>query len=116
MSPDGQTVVFARNDNLFMMSGDSYQQILDARRGKDGDDADEADQAVEVEEIPLTTDGEQYYSYANFDRGDTDKEREKTKDERKEVTISWSHDSGRFAIVRRDQRETEDLWGHPFGR
>ena len=84
VSPDGQTVIFARNDNLFMMSGDSYQQILDARRGKDGDDADEADQAVEVEEIGLTTDGEQHYSYANFDRGDTDPEREKTKDEREE--------------------------------
>ncbi len=110
VSPDGQTVIFARNDNLFMMSGDSYQQILDARRGKDGDDADEADQAVEVEEIGLTTDGEQHYSYANFDRGDTDPEREKTKDERKRVTISWSHDSGRFAIVRRDQRKTGDLW------
>ena len=110
VSPDGQTVIFDRNDNLFMMSGDSYQQILDARRGKDGDDADEADQAVEVEEIQLTTDGEQHYSYANFDRGDTDPEREKTKDERKRVTISWSHESGRFAIVRRDQRQTEDLW------
>ena len=34
----------------------------------------------------------------------------RTKNKRKSVTISWAHDSRRFAIVRRDQRETSDLW------
>ena len=110
VSPDGQTVVFARNHNLHMMTGEAYEQILDARRGKDGEEADEADEKIEVEETPLSTDGEEYYSYADFERGETDSEREKNKDKRKSVTISWAHDSQRFAIVRRDQRESGDLW------
>ena len=62
VSPDGKTVVFARNHNLYMMTGEAYQQILDARRGKDGDEADEADEEVEVEETQLSTDGEEHYS------------------------------------------------------
>ncbi len=110
VSPDGATVVFARNDNLYMMSGTAYQEILEARRGEDGDDADEADETPDVEETQLSTDGEQYYSYADFDRGDTDAEKAKNKDKRKHATVSWSHDSQRFAIVRQDQRETSDLW------
>ncbi len=110
VSPDGQTVVFARNHDLHMMTGEAYEQILDARRGKDGEEADEADEKIEVEETPLSTDGEEYYSYADFERGETDSEREKNKDKRKSVTISWAHDSQRFAIVRRDQRESGDLW------
>ena len=110
VSPDGETVIFARNHNLFKMSGEDYKKILDARRGKDGDDADKADQKVEVEEIALTTDGEKHYSYANRDLGDTDDEVEKNKDKRKRASVTWSHDSNRFSITRRDQREVGDLW------
>ena len=110
VSPDGETVVFARNHNLHMMTGEAYEQILDARRGKDEEEADKADEKIELEETQLSTDGEKHYSYADFERGETDTEREKNKDKRKSVTISWAHDSRRFAIVRRDQRETSDLW------
>ena len=110
VSPDAKTVVFARNHNLHMMTGEAYERILDARRGKAEEAADEADEKIEVEETQLSTDGEEHYSYADFERGETDNEREKNKDKRKSVTISWAHDSRRFAIVRRDQRETSDLW------
>jgi dipeptidyl aminopeptidase/acylaminoacyl peptidase len=112
VSPDGETVVFARNYDLWMMSGDEYQKILDARRGKDGDEADEAAEDVDVEETQLTEDGEQYYSYAanNSGRGQTNKEKEEEKDERKPVDIVWSNDSERFALVRSDQREVGKLW------
>ena len=110
VSPDGETIVFARNHNLFMMSGGAYQEILEARRGKDGDEADEADDAVEVEETQLSTDGEEHYGYADRERGDTDVERQENADKRKPATISWANDSRRFSIVRRDERETGDLW------
>jgi dipeptidyl aminopeptidase/acylaminoacyl peptidase len=110
VSPDGQTVVFMRDFNLFYMTGESYQQILDARRGKSGEEADSADMKVEVEEIQLTEDGEEYYSYGFEGRGETDKEKEKSAHNRKRTGISWSHDSRRFALVRQDQREVEDLW------
>ncbi len=110
VSTDGETVVFVRDFNLYMMSGESYQQILDARRGKSGEEADSLDQAVEVQEIQLTEDGEEFYSYGYSGRGDTDKEREKSAHERKRAPVYWSHDSKRFALVRQDQRKVEDLW------
>ena len=110
VSPDGETIIFGRNHNIVMMDRAGYQQILDARRGKTGEEADKADQKVEVEEIQLTTDGEEAYSYAVSGRGDTDDEREKKKDERKRANISWSRDSGRFAMIRTDRRKSGDLW------
>ena len=112
VSPDGQTVVFARDHNLFMMSGDDYEQILEARRGKSGDDADDAEDDVEVEETQLTTDGEQYYTYeANYTgRGETNVTLEEEKDDRKAASISWAKDSERFALIRRDNREVGELW------
>ncbi|GIS80503.1 MAG: hypothetical protein CM1200mP14_20690 [Gammaproteobacteria bacterium] len=55
VSPDGETVVFARNYNLWMINGSDYESILDARRGESGDEATEAEEDVEVEEIQLTT-------------------------------------------------------------
>ncbi len=110
VSPDGETVIYAQNHNLFLMTGADYQQILEARRGESGDEADEAEEDVEIEGTQLTTDGEEHYSFAVFDRGDTDEEREKNADKRKRAPISWSHDSRRFSIVRVDRREVGDLW------
>ena len=112
VSPDGRSVVFAKNHDLWLMSGTEYARILDARRGKDGDEADEAEEDVEVEEVRLTEDGEEHYGYAspNADRGDTDSERRKNADKRKPAPIAWSKDSRRFALVRSDQREVGELW------
>ncbi|MFQ5743370.1 MAG: DPP IV N-terminal domain-containing protein [Acidobacteriota bacterium] len=110
VSPDDQAVIFAHHHNLYMMSGDDYQKILDARRGKDEKEAEKAEKDVQVNEIQLTTDGEENYSYAVFERGDTDVERDKNKDKRKRANISWSKDSKRFAMVRSDRRKSGDLW------
>ena len=110
VSPDGEKVIFGRNHNLYMMNREGYQQILDARRGKTGEEADKADQKIEVDEMQLTTDGEKDYSYAVFDRGDTDDEREKNQEHRKRTNISWSRDSGRFSTIRTDRRKSGDLW------
>src|SRR5690606_13728791 len=65
VSPDGRTVIFARHHNLYMMSGDDYRRIIDARKGKQCEEAEKAEDAVEVEEIQLTEDGEEHYSYAS---------------------------------------------------
>ena len=112
VSPDGQTIIFAKQHNLYSMTSDEYQKILEARRGESGDDADKAEKKVEVDETQLTTDGEEYYSYAGrrVDFGDTDNEKEKNKDDRKRTSISWSKDSGRFAMVRSDARASQELW------
>lgn len=110
VSPDGQTVVFAKHHNLFMMTGSDYARILDARRGKDSAEARRAEEQVQVEEIQLTTDGEEHYSYADREFGKTDVQRGRDKDRRKAASVVWSRDSRRFAIVRQDQRKSGDLW------
>jgi len=112
VSPDDQTVVFARNHNLWSITGTDYGRILDARRGKSGDEADDAEEDVDVEETQLTTDGEQYYSYAanSSGRGETNVSAEENMDDRKRASISWSKDSQKFALVRQDQREVGLLW------
>lgn len=112
VSPDGETVVFARKYDLWMMSGEEYEKVLDARRGKDGEDAEEAVEELELEETRLTEDGEKYYSYAarSSGRGTVDSEKEEELDERKRAGITWSKDSRRFALVREDLRDVDELW------
>lgn len=112
VSPDGETVVFVRHHNLWMMSGADYARILDARRGKDGDDAEEAENDVDVNEIQLTTDGVQYYTYAanGTGRGETNVSREENEDDRKRANLTWATNSQRFALVRTDYREVDHLW------
>jgi len=127
VSPDGQWVVYGREYNLWMMSGEEYQKILEARRGKEsgppaGDfqqfqqggqretEADKAEEDVEVEEIQLTEDGVEHYAWHWEGRGDTDIEREENKDKRKRASVVWSKDSNRFALERTDRRESGELW------
>ncbi|HUG28015.1 MAG TPA: DPP IV N-terminal domain-containing protein [Gemmatimonadales bacterium] len=110
VSPDGETIVFARNHNLRMMTRAAYQQVLDARRGKTGAAADTADWAVEVEEVALTTDGVENYSYATGDFGMVDEEKVKSKDRRKRANVVWAHNSQRFSLIRSDQRKSLELW------
>ncbi|HEX9710189.1 MAG TPA: DPP IV N-terminal domain-containing protein, partial [Candidatus Thermoplasmatota archaeon] len=110
VSPDTTKVVFSRGFNLWMMSWDEYQKILDARRGKAGEEADSAEEKVQVEEIQLTTDGEVHYSYGNAGRGDDDEETRREHKRRQPSGISWSHDSRSFALTRQDRREVGELW------
>ncbi len=110
VSPDGAWVVFGRNHDLWMISGEDYARILDARRGKSGAEADSLGDAVDVDEIRLTEDGVEFYGWYGEGRGDTDEERARKADDRKRAPISWSRDSRRFALVRSDQREVGELW------
>ena len=116
ISPDGNWVLFARHDNLYKMSGEDFQKIVDARRGKSGDKAQEAEDEVEVEEIQLTEDGEPFFSYvasrwrlSQF-HGQTTEEVEEDKDERKRADIVWSPGSEFFSVMRMDLRKVGDLW------
>ncbi len=110
VAPDSSWVVFSREFNLWMMSWEEYQRVLDARRGKSGDEAEEAEEEVEVEEIQLTTDGEEHYPYGNAGRGDHDEETREEHQKRQNPQISWSHDARHFALIRRDRREVGDYW------
>lgn len=107
ISPDDKTVLFARGHNLFMMDAENYQKAL-----KDFGDAT-------IQEVQLTTDGEEHYSFARrlndqaktqlkkFQKGDT-----KHKDGPRvpAITAHWAKDSTKFSMVRNDQRKVADLW------
>ncbi len=110
VSPDGETVVYGRNHNLYMMTGAAYRQVLDARRGKSGAAADSADWKVKTEEVQLTTNGEKNYSWALDERNESEDEAVQSKDRRKRASISWASDSKRFSAQRDDQRKVGDLW------
>lgn len=106
VSPDDATVVFARGENLYMMDASSYALAQE-------DPADTG--AVEVQ---LTTDGEAHFGYA---RRLNDEDRRELKKHSKgdeheagprvpPIDVSWSQDSKKFAVVRRDMRKGTDLW------
>lgn len=110
VSPDSSWVVFSREFNLWAISWDEYQKVLDARRGKSGAEADSADWKVELDATQLTTDGEKDYAWGNQGRGENDDETEKEFKRRQRAGITWSHDARYFALTRQDRRKVGDLW------
>ena len=96
-SPDGKTVVFAKDLNLYRMSREDYEKLKK-------DDKDST-----VVDIQLTTFGEkdfgfgQPYSLLNTDTLCNGK--------RKGVWgIVWSPDSRYFAVTVEDERKVKELW------
>lgn len=96
-SPDGKTVVYAKDQNLYRMTRDDYEKLKK-------DDKDST-----VTDIQLTTFGEkdfgfgQPYSLLNTDTLCNGK--------RKGVwSIVWSPDSRHFAVTLEDSRAVKDLW------
>ena len=115
ISPDEKTIVFARKNDLWMMDAASYALAL-----KKADDPN-------IKEIQLTKDGEEGFSYARHISG-TEMQQQDQREEQQggqagagatlrdktgrvpPITIHWSKDSKRFAVVRRDERKVGDLW------
>jgi dipeptidyl-peptidase-4 len=112
VSPDGKTIVFARNHNLYMMDAENFEKAK-----KKADDPS-------IVEVQLTKDGEEHYSYArrNMPGGRDDQQDEQQGGEEAAertteknprvaaVNIVWSQDSKKFSLVRDDQRKVSDLW------
>ena len=107
ISPDGKTIIFARNDNLFKIDESEYNKVLEARLDKDKKAADKASKKLKLDEIQLTYNGEEDFSYSNsrfWARGTIDSKREKEKNDRKKVNVYWSKDSKKFALIRSDRK------------
>jgi dipeptidyl aminopeptidase/acylaminoacyl peptidase len=98
ISPDEKIIVFAREHNLYWMDRTNYEKYLEDKEAED------------IEEHQLTTDGEKYYSYARVRRGQSNVDEEKNKEKRQPVSIIWSPDSKKFAMIRSDERKVKDLW------
>lgn len=97
ISPDGQTIVFAKNFNLFWMDKANYEKAL-----KNEDDST-------IVENKLTTDGVENFAWGDS-FNETNVDREKNKNKRKTAFIFWSPDSKHFAMVKTDMRKVKDLW------
>jgi dipeptidyl aminopeptidase/acylaminoacyl peptidase len=121
VSPDKNTVIFARGHNLFMMDGKNFELAK-----KKADDP-------AIQETQITTDGERYYGYAQSSQGgqqqdnqqqDNDNTQEgegraattQTELDKKfgprarSVGISWSQDNRKFSATRSDTRKVSELW------
>jgi dipeptidyl aminopeptidase/acylaminoacyl peptidase len=97
VSPDGQTILFARNYNLYWMDKTNYEKALQ----KDDDST--------IVENKITSDGVEWFEWG-FGGNETNVDKEKNKNKRKGVIAYWSPDSKHFAINRTDSRKVMELW------
>ena len=102
ISPDGLTVLFAKNYNLYWMDTANYHKAL----------INEDDSTVTEHQI--TKDGVEFYSYGTSGNGqgngETNVDKEKQKKKRVPAFVYWSPDSKHFAMERSDERTVKDLW------
>jgi dipeptidyl-peptidase-4 len=123
VSPDKQTVLFARGHNLFLMDAANF----DLAKKKADDPA--------IVETQLTTSGEKFYSFARNGQGgqaDQQQQDETVQDSTQgeganatralseqdkkfgprtaAIAVAWSQDHTRFSVLRTDQRKVADLW------
>lgn len=96
VSPDGQSVVYAKDFNLFRMSREDYEKLK--KNEKD----------TTITEIQITTDGEKdfgygyRYTYLNTDTLANGK--------RRKAYGAFSPDSRHFAAILTDYRPVKELW------
>ncbi|HEY0354805.1 MAG TPA: DPP IV N-terminal domain-containing protein, partial [Flavisolibacter sp.] len=101
ISPDGQTILFVRNDNLFWMDRANYEKAL-----MNEDDST-------IKEYQVTRDGIEDFGYGvqgflSGGMGENNIDKEKNKNKRKPAFIFWSPDSRHFAMVKTDTRAVKD--------
>ncbi|HKK74879.1 MAG TPA: DPP IV N-terminal domain-containing protein [Saprospiraceae bacterium] len=100
MAPDSSYVLFAKNHNIYWMDKENYLKALE----------DEKDSTIV--ENQWTEDGEEFFGYGanSTGRGETEVDRIKNKDDRKRVSVLWSPNSKRFAMIKSDYREVKELF------
>lgn len=100
IAPDSSYVLFARHHNLYWMDMENYAKTVE----------DEKD--TTIVEHQWTTDGEEFYEYGSrwSGRGQTLQELEKNKDKRKRVSVLWSPNGQRFAMIKTDARKVRELF------
>jgi len=102
ISPDGNTIIFGKNYNIWMMDKANYEKAL-----KNEEDST-------IVQTQITFDGVEYYSYHSEGNlsgsGETNVDKEKNKNKRKSVFAYWSPDSKYFSLIRVDNRKVKDLW------
>ncbi len=97
VSPDGLTVVYGKNFDLWAMDWENFEKAM----------VNERDSTIV--ERRLTTDGERYFGFGSSTHNTKDDPAKKAL-ERYRVPVAWSPDSRRFLVTKTDQREVKDLW------
>ena len=96
VSPDGKSVVYAKDLNLYRMSREDYEKLK----------KDEKDSTIT--EIQLTTDGVEYFGYGQpYSLLNTDT---LCNGKRRSAHGVWSPDSRYFATTLTDSRKVKELW------
>ncbi|MBQ8864103.1 MAG: DPP IV N-terminal domain-containing protein [Rikenellaceae bacterium] len=96
VSPDGKTVLYAKDMNLYRMSREDYEKLKK-------DDKDST-----VVETQITTDGVEHFGYGQpYSLLNTDS---LCNGKRRGVYGVWSPDSRYFATVLTDERLVKELW------
>ena len=105
-SPDGKTVIFAKDFNLYKISRQEYEKIKDNEQKEDKFKNKKIDSTIV--ETQLTNFGTENYGFGiPYSHLNTDTL--KNGKRKKEYGV-WSPDSKHFAIVIQDSREVKDLW------
>jgi dipeptidyl-peptidase 4 len=98
ISPDGNTILFGKNQNLWYMDKANYEKSL-----KNEEDST-------IVQTQITKDGIEYFGYHSDGFGESNTDKEKNKNKRKSVFVQWSPDSKWFVMNRVDNRRVKDLW------
>lgn len=108
ISPDGKTVVFARDFNLYKMSREDYEKIKDNEMKNKKNKTDDKKLDSLIVETQLTTFGEKDFGFAmpySYENTDT-----LANGKRKRTWVVWSPDSKHFAVTLDDNRKVKELW------
>ena len=98
ISPDGNTVLFGKNNNLYWMDKANYEKAL------------KSEEDSSIVENAITKDGVENFGYHSDGFGESNVEKEKNKNKRKSVYALWSPDSKYFVLNKTDNRKVKDLW------
>ncbi|MFI3315620.1 MAG: DPP IV N-terminal domain-containing protein, partial [Rikenellaceae bacterium] len=98
ISPDGECVIFARNNNIYWMDKESFEK---ARKN-------ELDSTIV--EYQITHDGIDDFSWSGQSYEISNQDLVKQKSKRSGVHVVWAPDSKNFLINRTDNREVKELW------
>lgn len=98
ISPDGNTILFGKDQNLWYMDKANYEKAL-----KNEDDST-------IVQTQITKNGVENFGYHSDGFGESNADKEKNKNKRKSVFVQWSPDSKWFVMNRVDNRRVKDLW------
>jgi dipeptidyl aminopeptidase/acylaminoacyl peptidase len=97
VSPDGRTVIYGKDFNLWSMDWENYQKAMLNQRDST------------IVETQITKDGERYFGFGSPTINTRD-DPEKKKLERYRVGLAWSPDSQNYLVTKTDTRNVKDLW------